>query len=105
MVESRHLDLYRHAIKALRLPIPLLALSEVARYFALPKTSCISNGHEAWFLYQEYRRSRDKANRVAFKKDLIEYNRDDLDALGGVVERIAVLQRENVSDNGIVAAP
>ena len=105
VVESRHLDLYRHAIKALRLPIPLLALSEVARYFALPKASCISDGLEALSLYQEYRRSRDKENRVAFKKDLIEYNRDDLDALGGVVERIAVLQRENVSDNGIVAAP
>jgi predicted RecB family nuclease len=92
MVEARHLDLFQHARKALRFPIPHLALRQVASYFAISKVSHIRDGLEALFMYQEYRRSRDEDRRDALKTGLLEYNRDDLEALVGVAERISGLQ-------------
>jgi predicted RecB family nuclease len=94
IVESRHLDLYHHVTKALRFPIPSLALDQVASYFAIPKVSRIRNGLEAEFLYREYRNSSDEERRVTLKTNLIEYNRDDLEALVGVAERITTFQFE-----------
>ena len=91
-VESRHFDLFQHARKAVRFPIPQLALREVARYFAIPKVSRIRDGLEALSLYLEYRSSQDQDRRDALKTDLLEYNRDDLEALVGVAERIAALR-------------
>lgn len=92
MVESRHLDLFQHARKAVRFPIPQLALDQVARYFAIPKVGRIRDGFEALFLFQEYRSSRAADRRVAIKRDLLEYNHDDLEALVGVAERITALR-------------
>jgi predicted RecB family nuclease len=91
-VYSRHLDLYHHAKNALRFPIPSLALGEVASYFAIPRVSRIRDGLEALFLFQEYRACRDDNRREALKTDLLEYNRDDLEALVEVAERISGLQ-------------
>jgi len=91
MVESRHFDLFQHAQKAVRLPIPQLALSQVASYFAISKVSRIPDGRAALYQYQEYRKSRDESRRNAIKNDLLEYNRDDLEALVGIAERISAL--------------
>jgi predicted RecB family nuclease len=91
-VESRHLDLFHYAKNGMRFPIPQLALAQVARYFAIPKVSRIRDGLEALFLHQEYRNSPGEDRRVALKTNLLEYNRDDLDALVGVAERLAGLQ-------------
>jgi uncharacterized protein YprB with RNaseH-like and TPR domain len=86
------LDLYHHAKKAVRFPIPSLALDQVSRYFAIPKVSRIRDGLEAQSLYREYRNSSDEGRRVTLKTNLLEYNRDDLEALAGVAERITTLQ-------------
>jgi predicted RecB family nuclease len=67
IVESRHLDLYQHAEKAVRFPIPSLGLSQVASYFAIQKVSHIRNGLEALSLYQDYR-FRGAARRTAAGK-------------------------------------
>ncbi|MBI3247209.1 MAG: hypothetical protein HYZ50_11965 [Deltaproteobacteria bacterium] len=64
----------------------------MASYFAISKVSRIQDGLVALSLYQEYRLSRDKNRRVVLKMDLLEYNRDDLEALAGVAERLVSLQ-------------
>jgi predicted RecB family nuclease len=92
MVESRHFDLFQHATKAVRFPFPQLALGPVARYLSISKLSRVRDGLEALSLYQEYRRCRDEKRREAIKMDLLEYNRDDLEALVGVAEQILKLQ-------------
>jgi len=94
-VESRHLDLFQHTKRAVRFPIPQLALGELATYFAIPKVSGIRDGLEAQSLYQEYRRCEDEGRCVALRTKLIEYNRDDLEALVGVAERIARLSSDS----------
>jgi predicted RecB family nuclease len=96
MIESRHLDLFQYARKAVRFPIPQLALGQVATYFAIPKVSRIRNGLEALSQYQDYCQSRDEDSRAAIKTSLLEYNRDDLEALVGVAERISEVQRHAI---------
>ena len=76
----------------MRFPIPQLALGQVASYFGIPKVSRIQDGFAAQSLYQEYRSSGNEDRRVTLKADLLEYNREDLEALVGVAERIAGLQ-------------
>ena len=93
IVERGHLDLFHWARNAVRLPIPRLALGDVAGYFAIPKLSGISDGLTAMSLYENYCRSRDES----LKAELLEYNRDDLDALVGVAERFALLSADRKS--------
>lgn len=93
IVIGRHFDLFQHTIKSVRFPIPQLGLGELATYFALPQMSSVRNGLEALLLYQEYRHSQDEDKRVAIKTNLHDYNRDDLEALVGVTDRIASLRR------------
>jgi predicted RecB family nuclease len=91
IIEARHFDLYEYARKAVRFPIPELALQQVARYFSIPKVSSIRDGLEARMRYQEYRGSQDHNRRIAIKTGLLEYNHDDVDAVVGVAERLATL--------------
>jgi predicted RecB family nuclease len=95
MIEASHLDLFHYAKKAIRFPIPQLALDRVANYFAIPRISRIRDGLEALSLYQEYRQTTDGKKRATLMNDLIEYNRDDLESLVGVAERIVALQHTN----------
>jgi predicted RecB family nuclease len=92
VVSSRHMDLYEHATKAVRLPMPQFELTQVAAYFAIPKLSRIHDGLEAVSLFQEYQRSTDDGRRDDIKTSLVEYNRDDLEALVGVAKRLAELE-------------
>jgi predicted RecB family nuclease len=90
-IESRHLDLLLHAKNAFRLPIPQMGLSEVATHFAITRRSRIRNGFEALTLYDEYQGIRDQTRREQIRANLIEYNRDDVEALIEVAARISGL--------------
>jgi predicted RecB family nuclease len=105
MVYAGHIDLYEYAKSAVRFPIPSLALDEVANYFAIPRVSRISDGLEALSLFQEYRTCQDDNRRDAIKTGLLEYNRDDLEALVGVAECIRGLQRGSADVPTMSAAP
>jgi predicted RecB family nuclease len=95
IVEARHLDLLLHTRRTTRFPIPQMGLDDVASYFTIQRVSQISGGFEAQRLYQEYRSSQDEGRRKAIKDNLIEYNRDDLESLVGVAQRIAGLKNSS----------
>lgn len=90
MLTSRHVDLYRHAAGAVRLPIPTFELDAVAGYFGFAKLSAIRGGLEANILYGQYLAARGKLRRQ-IKDRLIAYNRDDLAAVTTVIARFAEL--------------
>jgi predicted RecB family nuclease len=69
LIESRHLDLYQHAQKSVRFPMPRLSLGELGTYFAIPKHSRIRSGQEALSLYAEYRLSQDVASAGYLRQD------------------------------------
>lgn len=90
-IQSRHRDLYQYATKSLRLPIPSLSLKDVAEYYGIPKISNVGSGLEAEMMYRRYRRTPDEDSRAALREQLIDYNRDDLESLIGVVDRMREL--------------
>jgi predicted RecB family nuclease len=79
-VNARHVDLFQHAARTMRIPDPELSLKAVADYFGVPTISEISNGLEAQFVYAQYRSCRDPEERARLQADLIAYNRDDVEA-------------------------
>ena len=81
--------------RTVRFPIPQLGLKDVASYFAIPKMNRIQDGLEVLHLFQEYRDSRNKERRDEIKTSLLEYNREDLEALVGVAQRISALRCSN----------
>ncbi len=80
-IEQRHRDLFRYAMRGVRLPTTSLSLKDVADYYAVPKVSAIRDGTEADSLYRQYQVERNAKRRGTFREQLIDYNRDDLDAL------------------------
>jgi predicted RecB family nuclease len=84
---ERHVDLYAYARRHVRLPIPSLSLKDVAEYFGIPRLSGVVDGLQALLLHEQYRRTHD----AALRDHLIDYNRDDLDALVGVLQQFARL--------------
>ena len=85
-VERRHVDLYQHAVRSMRIPHKELSLKAVADYFGVPKLSTISNGLEAGFLYGQYRAATDPAERERRQAELTAYNCHDLEATAAMVK-------------------
>ncbi|HEY1458242.1 MAG TPA: ribonuclease H-like domain-containing protein, partial [Solirubrobacteraceae bacterium] len=85
-LQSRHVDLFRHARNSVRLPVPELSLGPFADYLRIPKTSPVRNGLQAQMQYEIYQGLRDPARKAARKTELIAYNYDDLRALSGVLK-------------------
>lgn len=83
---AQHVDLHQYAAETVRLPIPGLRLSEVASYFGTHKLSQIPDGLLAQLLYESYLGMETGPAKVALRQQLVEYNRDDIDALVAVTE-------------------
>jgi predicted RecB family nuclease len=81
---SRHVDLFDWARLNLRLPIPTTGLTEVAAYFGIPRVTALRDGFEAVSLYRKWVATQDEMLR----ERLLDYNRDDLEGLVGVVEGV-----------------
>lgn len=91
-VVERHLDLFLHAARTLRLPTPSLSLGGIAAYFGIPKTSMIADGFEAQSKFGRYQRSRSRSEKQQLRQELLDYNRDDLEMLAGAHQAIRDLQ-------------
>ncbi len=83
---AQHVDLYQYAAETVGLPIPCLGLSEVARYFGTHKLSQIPDGLIAQLFYESYLGTETGPAKVALKQQLLDYNRDDIDALVAVTQ-------------------
>jgi predicted RecB family nuclease len=89
---DRHRDVYLYVLRGLRLPIPQLGLKDVAQYFGIPRVSNVIDGLDAQMKYEEYRRTKGDEKK-ALRQELIAYNRDDLEALIEVTERVVELMK------------
>lgn len=89
---DRHLDVYQYVLRGLRLPIPELSLKEVARYFGVPRVSNVIDGLDAQMKYEDYHLTKG-AERKVLRQELTSYNRDDLEALIEVADRVRELMK------------
>lgn len=90
-----HVDLYQVACKSIRLPLAGMGLKAVARYFQLTRASEVVGGLEAQMMYQEYRGAR-RRRRRALKRELLAYNKDDIDTLVESAEMLRSLYEPSV---------
>jgi predicted RecB family nuclease len=90
---DRHVDLYRVAEANVRLPIVGMGLKVVGDYFAIPRISDIHGGFEADSLFWHYQSLNGEAARTALRQRLIDYCRDDIDALVEIARRFAAITR------------
>lgn len=83
---SQHVDLCQYAAETVGLPIPRLRLTDVAAYFGTHKLSQIPDGLVAQLVYESYLGMKKGPAKAALRQQLIDYNRDDVDALVAVAE-------------------
>jgi len=84
---TRHLDLFGFMRSNLRLPIPGFGLKDVAEHLRISRQSPIVDGLQANMVYAAYRRARGRKKKK-LQKELLIYNRDDLDCLVKVLSRV-----------------
>ena len=87
VLSARHFDLFLWAQRYLRLPMPGLALKDVAQAFNYSATSGVGSGTEAMMLYERYRETKEPALR----QQLATYNRDDVASLAAVAAHLVVM--------------
>ena len=87
-LSSRHIDLFDWARDALRLPQPSFSLTDVASFFGVKKKSQTQDGLEANMKYGEYVSSSDAKRKAYLQKQLIDYNRADLECLIDTLETV-----------------
>jgi predicted RecB family nuclease len=85
-----HVDLYQVACKSIRLPLAGMGLKAVAQYFQLTRASDVVGGLQAQLMYQEYRGAR-RRRRRALTRDLLAYNKDDIDTLVKELARLTLI--------------
>jgi predicted RecB family nuclease len=85
---ERHIDLFRYVADSFRFPLPGLGLKELARYFGIPRVSTIMDGLDALTQYEEYRRTRSTHKKRQLRAKLEEYNREDVESLVVVVDKL-----------------
>lgn len=90
-LQARHVDLYQYARNNVRFPIPSLGLKEIGEYWGIPRVSGVLGGRQAQMMYGDYIASTDKAERTRLRETLLDYNREDVDTLVTVAERIGDL--------------
>ena len=88
---TQHIDLGDVARRCVRLPIPNLALNDVAAYFGASRISPVRGGLEAQWIYRRYVSCPDPHEKDRLKQQLVDYNRDDLVGLLTTAEAIADL--------------
>jgi predicted RecB family nuclease len=82
-----HLDMYQFMVRNVRLPIPGMGLKEVARYFGIERKSAIVDGIEANRIYAAFLQARG-TDREKLRRELQQYNQDDLDCTARVVPKL-----------------
>ncbi len=99
VINDRHVDLFLHATQTIRFPTPGFSLEAIAGYFGIPKTSSVVDGFQAQSMFIQHQLSRSGREREQLKRELIVYNRDDLEMLAGAHHAIHTLHAA-ASSNG-----
>jgi uncharacterized protein YprB with RNaseH-like and TPR domain len=89
-VFQRHVDVYQHARRSNRWPIPELSLKALTAFLNFRRRSAIANGFEALNLFYESIRTPDPDRAAQVRESLAEYVRDDLDCLVSIARRLSV---------------
>lgn len=88
-VLATHIDLYQHALRSRRWPIPELGLKQLCELLKIDRVSTVRDGLQAQALYYQMTASTDPEERKQLRDRLGDYCRDDLDGLIEIARRFA----------------
>ena len=86
-VFDRHLDLYAHADRTVRFPIPELRLKDISSYLELERASVVTDGFNAVQLYGRMGWEPNPAKRAILHARLTDYCAEDVDDLVEIARR------------------
>lgn len=97
-LEERHVDVLQLLLRNVRLPITRYSLDNVAEYLGIRRSGkCrIYDGLQANGVYQQFLTARG-AKRNALRRDLLNYSREDLKLLVGVISRLPKLREGTIA--------
>ncbi|MFC1903233.1 TM0106 family RecB-like putative nuclease [Chloroflexota bacterium] len=92
-LEHRHFDLYNFFLRNCRFPLGSFGLKEIDEYLGFRRKLGGMDGLEAQMLYHQYLNitNHSSQERSRIKQLLLDYNREDLEALLFVLNRLRVL--------------
>lgn len=87
-VFRRHMDLYEHADRSIRFPIPELTLKAISSYLALERVSAVTDGFDAVQIYGRLMREPDPGRQAAISARLTDYCEEDVDELAQIARHL-----------------
>jgi uncharacterized protein YprB with RNaseH-like and TPR domain len=84
---ERHFDLYAHADRTVRFPIPELRLKDISSYLELERASVVTDGFNAVQLYGRMGWEPDPARRAILQARLTDDLAEDVDGLVKIARR------------------
>jgi predicted RecB family nuclease len=92
LLASRHVDLYQLISRTVRFPIGQHGLKDVCGHLEHKRQSPVVDGHDVLSLLEDYRSARKLSTRQQIKADIIQYNREDLEACVVLAEFLRTLE-------------
>jgi predicted RecB family nuclease len=86
---TSHIDLYQHALRTHRWPIPELGLKQLCQFLGITRTSSVRDGLHALALHHEMLASPDPPDWERLKAALSDYSLDDLNSLIEITRSLA----------------
>jgi predicted RecB family nuclease len=83
---ERHVDFYHVVRRSLRFPTTSLDLKSISSHLGIKRKSKIADGLEALSVFGTYMRSGSDERRRRYRRQLLEYNRDDLEAIPSMLK-------------------
>lgn len=93
-LEKRHVDLYTFLLQNFRFPLSSYSLKDVEGFLGFQRKKERINGLIALDMYNRYLREKKEPQKLAIKQELLEYNREDLEATAFVAKQLKPLLDE-----------
>jgi len=93
-LEKRHVDLYTFMLRNFRFPLSSYSLKDVEGFLGFQRKKERIDGLIALGMYNRYLREKKGPLKAAIKQELLEYNREDLEATVFVARKLKPLLSE-----------
>lgn len=99
ILELNHIDIFQVLIQYFRFPLKSHGLKEIGAYLGFDRKLPDTNGMDAMILYDGYLNSKSTRTKKKIENELLEYNKEDLDATIFVINKLKELSKDNYAEN------
>ncbi len=100
-LEENHMDLYTFILRNFRFPLASYSLKDIESFLGFQRKNERIDGLLALAMYRQYLRQKNDRKRAALKEELLNYNKEDLQATAFITDRLRDLPKECVGGGPI----